>query len=161
MPSTRLPPFTLHAVVAMAANRVIGANGRLPWHEPEDLKFFKKLTSGHPVIMGRKTFESIGKPLPNRRNLVLSRKWTPPAGVEVVPAPEALSQLGLEGDVFVIGGAEVFRHLLPYCQSVVASHLHASYPGDALMPPFEHDFPRAEKLLTFPSFEVWRHWRQV
>ena len=143
----------------MAANRVIGANGQLPWREPEDLKFFKTLTTGHPIVMGRKTFESIGRPLPNRRNIVLTRAWQPPRGVEVVHHPAALAEMALEGDIFVIGGAEVFRLFLPHCQSLFVSHLEAAYEGDTWMPAFEHEFPLVETLHEFPSFEIRRHQR--
>jgi dihydrofolate reductase len=157
--------FTLHAVVAMAANRVIGRAGALPWHLPEDLKFFKSLTLGHPVVMGRKTFDSIGRPLPKRRNLVLSRApaaggsaWSAP-GIEVIHSLEDLGSLGLSGRVFVIGGAEIYRLLLPHCASVIVSKLHAAHDGDAFMPPFEDDFPVAERLAAHPDFEVWEHRR--
>lgn len=148
---------TLHAVVAMAANRVIGRAGRLPWHLPEDLRFFKELTTGHPVVMGRKTYESIGRPLPRRRNIVLSRGWTPPeeSGVEVIRAPGELASLGLAGRVFVIGGAEIYRLLLPWCASVIVSKLHAVHEGDAWMPEFEADFPHTEKLADHAEFDVW------
>lgn len=149
----------------MAANRVIGRHGTLPWHLPDDLKFFKSLTLGHPVVMGRKTFAGIGRPLPGRRNIVLSR---PPAdgtpawsarGVEVVPSPAALADLGLTGRVFVIGGAEIYRLLLPLCTSVIVSRLREAHAGDTVMPAFEDEFPVAECLATYPDFEVWEYRR--
>jgi dihydrofolate reductase len=149
----------------MAANRVIGRGGALPWHLPDDLKFFKSLTLGHPVVMGRKTFASIGRPLPKRRNIVLSRPPTPGAsawsapGVEVVHFPEELATLGFAGRVFVIGGAEIYRLLLPLCASVIVSKLRAAHEGDAFMPAFEHEFPVAQCLATYPEFEVWEHRR--
>ena len=149
----------------MAANRVIGRGGVLPWHLPDDLKFFKALTLGHPVVMGRKTFASIGRPLPRRRNIVLSRPpaagataWSAP-GVEVIHAPEELSRLSLSGRVFVIGGSEIYRLLLPLCASVIVSKLHDAHDGDAFMPPFEAAFPVAEPLAAYPDFEVWEHRR--
>ncbi|MFN0128539.1 MAG: dihydrofolate reductase [Verrucomicrobiales bacterium] len=158
-------PYTLHAVVAMAANRVIGRDGRLPWHLPDDLKFFKALTLEHAVVMGRKTFASIGRPLPKRRNIVLSRRpgagiqpWSA-LGIEVIHEPEDLERLDLSGRVFVIGGAEIYRLLLPRCASVIVSKLHASHEGDAFMPSFETEFPAAERLAEFPDFEVWEHRR--
>lgn len=146
--------FSMHAVVAMAANRVIGREGRLPWSLPDDLRFFKKLTLGHPVVMGRRTHESIGRPLPGRRNIVLSRSAGALPGCEVIASPGDLDSLGLEGDVFLIGGAEVFRLLLPRCESVYLSRLHQAAEGDALMPPFEQDFPDARLLASFPEFEI-------
>lgn len=157
--------YTLHAVVAMAANRVIGRNGRLPWQLPDDLKFFKMLTLNHAVVMGRKTFVSIGRPLPKRRNIVLSRRsgagiqpWSA-AGIEVIHDPEDLDSLELSGRVFVIGGAEIYRLLLPRCASVIVSKLHAVHEGDAFMPLFEAEFPVAERLAEFPDFAVWEHRR--
>jgi len=137
----------------------------LPWHLPDDLKFFKALTLNHAVVMGRKTFASIGRPLPKRRNLVLSRQpgagiqpWRAP-GIEVIHEPEDLDHLDLSGRVFVIGGAEIYRLLLPRCASVIVSKLHASHEGDAFMPSFEAEFPVAERLAEFPDFAVWEHRR--
>lgn len=151
----------------MAANRVIGRAGALPWHLPDDLKFFRALTLGHPVVMGRKTFASIGRPLPKRRNLVLSRSpvagaavWSAP-DIEILHSPDDLDRLGLQGRVFVIGGAEIYRLLLPRCASVIVSKLHAAHDGDAFMPLFEADFPAAERLAVYPGFEVWEHRRQA
>ncbi len=96
----------LTAVVAMDPNRLIGANGTLPWHLPDDLAFFKRTTLGHTILMGRKTFESIGRPLPKRRNIVITRdlSWTH-WGVEVMHKPEDIVKI--VGLIFVIGGAEV------------------------------------------------------
>jgi dihydrofolate reductase len=153
------PGIQLHAVVAMAANRVIGSKGRLPWHLPDDLRFFRQLTIGHPVVMGRRTFESIGRPLSGRRNIVLSRTLAPAQSIDVVRDAAGLDGLGLSGPVFVIGGAEIYRQLLPRCQSVYLSRLFARFDGDTLMVPFEADFPVVEKLAEFPGFEVLHHRR--
>ena len=130
-------------VAALAANRVIGAGNRLPWHLPEDLKRFKRLTMGAPVIMGRKTHESIleqaGKPLPGRRNIVVTRRpgaaW---AGCEVAHSLDAA--LALAGDApeaFVIGGAELYRLALPRADRMYLTLLEAAYAGDALFPEFD------------------------
>ncbi len=105
--------------MAMDPDRVIGRDNQRPWHLPEDLRHFKRITSGHALVMGRRTHESIGHPLPNRRNIVLTRQaqWQAP-GIEVHPDLEsALSGAG-EGPVFVIGGAELFREALP-CAAVI------------------------------------------
>jgi dihydrofolate reductase len=149
----------LHAVVAMASNRVIGRDGRLPWRLPDDLRFFKRLTLGHPVVMGRRTFESIGRPLPGRRNIVLSRSLSPREGIDVIRDISEIDCLGLEGPVFLIGGADVYRQLLPQCESVYVSQLTSSFDGDALMPEFERDFPVVETIERFAEFEVRRHRR--
>src|SRR5688572_9779145 len=104
----------LSIIVAMSENRVIGRNHRLPWHLPADLKRFKQLTTGHTIVMGRKTFESIGKPLLNRRNVVLTRDGNFRApGVEVAhELDEAIALAKDDSEVFVIGGAEIFRDAL-------------------------------------------------
>src|SRR6478752_1058774 len=106
----------LSAIVAMSQNRVIGINNKLPWHLPEDLKRFKAITTGHPIIMGRKTYESIGRPLPNRRNIVVSStlKEPPHQQVKVVASLEAAVQLlgGVE-KAFVIGGGVLYAAAMP------------------------------------------------
>jgi dihydrofolate reductase len=147
-----------HAVVAMAGNRVIGAGGVMPWHVPEDLKFFRRLTLGHPIVMGRKTWESLGRPLPGRRNVVLSRTLGPVEGAEVVPDVAALEALGLVGDVYVIGGAEIFRLLLPRCASVYVTLLEQRPEGDTFMPAFEEDFPQVTVLNAMPGVAEWRQY---
>ena len=137
----------LIAVVAMASNRVIGRDGKLPWHLPEDLKFFKETTLGHPILMGRKTFESIGKPLPKRRNIVLSRTMAPLPGVEVIRTIEELADMiAPDQSVFVIGGAEVFKMLLPACDGMYLTWVEHPYEGDALMPEFEAEFEQPEVI---------------
>lgn len=129
----------LSLIVAVARNGVIGCAGKLPWHLSDDLKRFKRLTTGHTVIMGRKTFESIGKPLPNRRNVVLTRQpgFAAP-GVEVCRTlPEALALLPGEDEVFVIGGAEVYRQTWPLAQRLHLTRVEAEVPGDACLPEFD------------------------
>ena len=106
------------AIAAMSANRVIGRDGALPWRLPEDMKFFREQTTGHPIVMGRKTWDSLGRPLPNRRNIVISRTMQAVEGMEVVRSEEELDALGLEGDVYIIGGAEIYRLLMPRCAAV-------------------------------------------
>jgi dihydrofolate reductase len=149
----------LTAIVAMTPGRVIGRGGSLPWHLPEDLAFFKRVTSGHPVVMGRKTYESIGRPLPRRRNIVLTRsaEWSA-EGVEVIHRPEDLKSLpGLEGQVFIIGGSEIYAAFLPETDDLLVSHVHAAHEGDTWFPEFEKDFPHAEVLESHADFEV-RRW---
>jgi dihydrofolate reductase len=152
----------LTAVVAMTAERIIGKDGTLPWHLPEDLKFFKRTTSGHPIVMGRKTYESIGRPLPKRRNIILTRdpKWSA-EGVEVIHSPEELLDLpGLDGRVFVIGGAEIYRAFTPLLDDWLVSHVAEIYEGDTRLAPFEAEFPVLETVETFPEFEV-RRWSRA
>jgi dihydrofolate reductase len=151
----------LIAVVAMTADRIIGRNGTLPWHLPEDLAFFKRTTSGHPIVMGRKTFESIGKPLPKRRNIVLTRDpdWHAP-GVEVIHSPAELFTLPELGEtVFLIGGAEIYAAFLDRTDELLVSHVFESYEGDTRFPVFDDRFPNSELVETHATFEVRRHFR--
>lgn len=144
------------AIAAMSANRVIGKDGGLPWRLPEDLKFFRTVTTGHPIIMGRKTWDSLGRPLPNRRNIVLSRAMPPVEGAEVVRSVEELDALGLTGDVYVIGGAEIYRLLLPRCAAVYLTVLTAEAEGDAFFPPFETEFPQMSVVQELNGVAQWR-----
>lgn len=151
----------LTAIVAMTPDRVIGRDGGLPWHIPEDLAFFKRTTLGHPIVMGRKTYESIGHPLPKRRNIVLTRdkSWSA-EGVEVIHRPGELEQLPkLEGRVFIIGGSEVYAAFLPKLEDLLVSHLFENYVGDTRFPDFKAEFPKSEVLEAYLTFEVLRHFR--
>ncbi len=105
-------------IVAHDLERAIGIDNQLPWHLPADLAYFKKITSGHTIIMGRKTYESIGRPLPKRRNIVLSRSHTfVPAGVEVMASiDDAIQACAQEEEVFIIGGANIYEQALPIAQ---------------------------------------------
>lgn len=130
----------LSAIVAMSENRVIGLNNKMPWHLPADLSHFKTITSGHPIIMGRKTFESIGRPLPNRTNIILSRDPSYAApGCQVVNSLSAALDLA-EGinaeEVFVIGGADIYRQALPLVSRLHLSVVHAEFEGNAFFPSF-------------------------
>jgi dihydrofolate reductase len=126
-------------VAAMAENRVIGRDGGLPWRLPDDLKHFKRLTVDHTVIMGRKTYDEMGRPLANRRNVVITRNPDfRPAGVTVVPTLEEALALGAtESEVFVIGGGEIYRLALPRADRLYLTIVHASIPGDTYFPPFD------------------------
>ncbi len=128
----------LTLIAAVADGGVIGRSNTLPWYLPADLRRFKQLTTGHTVIMGRKTYESIGRPLPNRRNLVISHsKDFRPAGVTVVPSMEdALKLAKDDGAVFVIGGARVFEAALPIADRLELTRVHAAIAGDVFFPPF-------------------------
>jgi dihydrofolate reductase len=152
--------MALRAIAAMSVNRVIGKDGRLPWHLPEDFAWFKKVTSGQAVLMGRKTFESIGKPLPNRRNLVVTRGRDLPHGVELVRDLEAFSAEDYPCDVWVIGGAEIYRELLGRCEEIYLSIIPRVIEGDAFFPEFEDRFDFVETMLQTPDFEVKRYRRK-
>ena len=123
-------------VVAVADNGVIGRGGALPWHLPDDLKFFKSVTMGKPLLMGRRTFESIGRALPGRRNLVLTRGATEfPAGVEAVASIDAaLALLPDTPELCVIGGAALFAQTLPIAQRLYLTEVHGAVEGDVHFP---------------------------
>ncbi|MGK6351442.1 dihydrofolate reductase [Parapedobacter sp. DT-150] len=124
------------AIVAAATNGAIGKDNQMLWHLPNDLRFFKRTTSGHPVIMGRKTFESLGKPLPNRRNIIITRQPDyAVAGAEVVHSlAAALERCTDEGAVFIVGGAEIYRQALPIIHRIYLTRVHTSVNGDAYFP---------------------------
>lgn len=125
-------------IAAMTRARVIGADNRLPWRLPEDLRRFRRLTTGHAVVMGRKTFESIGRPLPERRNIVITRQPEfRAAGIEIAASLEAASELAGEGEVFVIGGAEIYRLALPRADRLYLTWIEREFAGDAYFPLFD------------------------
>ncbi len=127
----------LALIVAVARNRVIGMGGKLPWHISEDLKRFKRLTTGHTVLMGRRTFASIGRPLPNRRNVVISS--TPQPGVETYRSiSEALESLKGEEKVFVIGGGQLYACLLDSADELYLTLVDQGVEGDTFFPLYEH-----------------------
>lgn len=126
-------------VVAYDQNQIIGRNGSLPWHYPEDLKYFKKVTSGHTVLMGRKTYESIlqslGKPLPNRHHVVVSTTLKDDR-VEVISDLNAYLK-GAQEDLYVIGGASIYTQTLPMADRLYITHIDASFAGDTVFPPWD------------------------
>lgn len=127
---------TIALIAAMTAAGVIGKNNQLPWHLPEDLQYFKKVTSGKPIIMGRKTFESIGRPLPQRKNIVLTQsKDFHFAGVSVVHSlEEAIKAAGDAAEIMVIGGAKVYEAFLPKASRLYLTLVHEAYSGDTYFP---------------------------
>lgn len=152
----------LIAIAAMASNRVIGREGELPWRLPEDFKFFKRTTMGHTILMGRKTWESIGKPLPGRRSVVISRSLTDvPDGVEVLRSTGEVQQLlaDSEHDVYLIGGAEIYSQLLPLCQEILLTFVFEPHEGDTEFPSFEDDFRLTGVLEKHEEFEIRRYSR--
>jgi dihydrofolate reductase len=127
---------TLSIVVAMAQNRVIGVNNTLPWRLPNDLKRFRRITTGHPIIMGRKNFESIGKPLPDRTNIVVTRDrhYTAAGCIVVHSLAQALAAARPATDVFVIGGAQIYEQALPAAKRMHLTLVHADVAGDTRFP---------------------------
>ena len=152
----------LKAIAAMALNRVIGREGTIPWHISDELRWFKRATTGHSVLMGRKTYQSLGRPLPNRQNLVVTRG----SHIEGVTTlhdlagfdPAVYAAPGT--DVFVIGGAEIYAQLLPRCDELLLTIIPRTVEGDAFFPEFEPLFELAETVLVHPEFEVRRYLRR-
>jgi len=130
--------MSLSIIVAMAENRVIGVDNSLPWHLPGDMKWFRRHTLGKPVVMGRKTFESIGKPLPERDNIVVTRNpgYEAPGCRVVASIDEAVEAAG-EGEVMILGGAELYRQILPRADRLYLTLVHAEIDGDAFFPEIE------------------------
>ena len=127
---------TISLIYAVSENYVIGDGNKLPWHLPADFKHFKEITSGHPVIMGRRTFESIGRPLPGRQNIVLSSNLDyQPEGVDVVHSLDGAISKAHGDDVFVIGGVKVFHDALPLASRIYETRVHALVAGDVLFDP--------------------------
>lgn len=144
------------AIVAMALNRVIGRDGGLPWKLKGELAFFKRTTMGHVVVMGRRTYESIGRPLPGRENVVISRSIAEIEGVRVVGSPEQVMEAGDGRATFVIGGAEIYRALLPRCEEVLLTVVLREVEGDTFLPVFEDDFRQVEVVERGEGWEVRR-----
>lgn len=140
-------------VVAVADNGVIGRDQQLPWHLPDDLRHFKAVTMGKPLLMGRRTLESIGRALPGRRNLVLTRGPAPAvAGTEAVATLDAaIERCGTAAELCVIGGAEVFALALPLATRVYQTQVHATVPGDVFFPPLDFNQWRCVERQEHPA----------
>lgn len=126
-------------IVAMSLNRVIGRDGSIPWHVSTDLRRFKQITMDHPLVMGRKTWESIGRPLPGRRNIVLSRTpgFTAHGATVVAGLAAAFDAAGECDEVFVIGGADVYREALARADRILMTRIEAEVDGDTVFPDFD------------------------
>lgn len=143
----------LSLIVAMAKNRCIGINNELPWKLPEDLKYFKQITNGKAIIMGRKTFESLGRPLPNRTNIIMTqhRDWEGPIGTRVVHClesavalAEAVAVVNYQDEALVIGGAQIYTQLLPQVDRLYITQVDLEVAGDAFFPEVD-----------------WSQWREI
>jgi dihydrofolate reductase len=181
------------AVAAMSLNRVIGHGNKIPWHLPEDFKWFRKLTTGNIVVMGRKTFESLKGPLPNRRNLILTRhprrlikqhseifgkykewrggkylrkayqlRFTKLGGKEIdeillFNSLDKLNPREFMSDIFICGGADVYRQALPLCSDLYLTLVKRTVEGDAFFPAFEDQFEAMEQIADNPEFSITRY----
>lgn len=145
----------------MSENRVIGNRGEIPWHLPEDFKWFKKTTMGDHLVMGRKTYESIGRPLPGRSTFVLSRTPREIPGVHSFSDLEMLSRLETDKTIWVAGGSEIYTQLLPKCEELFLTRVHRIVEGDAFFPEFENQFELKEILTENSDFTIERWTRLV
>lgn len=138
--------MSLSLIVAMTQNRVIGDKGKVPWHIPEDLAHFKKITMGHTLIMGRKTFDSIGRPLPGRKNIVLTHnRFTQMPGVSICNSLEDAIEEAGDTETFVIGGGEIYRIALSLADKIYVTLIEKDIPGDSYFP--EINFEEEYELL--------------
>lgn len=156
----------INLIVAIADNLAIGRNNQLLWHISEDLKYFKSITTGKTVIMGRKTFESIGKPLPNRRNIIISRSMQGVEGIEIYPSIEKALSASQNEDVFIIGGGEIYRQTLPLADKLYLTLVHTTIEdADTFFPKINYNeweemerqsFKRGEKFEFSFEFIVYK-----
>jgi len=146
------------AIAAMSENRVIGQDNHIPWHLPEDFKSFKQLTMGHVLVMGRKTFQSIGRPLPGRETIVLSRAQFSHPGVRTVSNIAQIDLSQESREVFICGGAEIYALALPFCSDLYLTLVKRTVEGDTFFPAFEDSFRLERLLIENPEFEV-RHYK--
>ena len=152
----------MKAIVAMTRGRVIGREGKMPWHLPEDFRWFRQATLTQAVLMGRKTLEAIGRPLPGRLNLVATRG---PAielpGVVTIPDLTKFAEADFAPrEVWVAGGAEIYTQMLPCCEELYVSLVAGQFAGDTFFPPFEDDYAFVETVLQRPEFEVRKYRRR-
>ena len=153
-----MKPRHFKAIAAMSENRVIGSDNKIPWYLPEDFKWFKKMTTGQVVVMGRKTFESIGKPLPNRETIVLSRGQFTHPGVRTIARLDEIDPAHETRDVFICGGAQLYEQALPLCSDLYLTLVKRILIGDAFFPPFEEQFEKIEEIADHPEFKI-THYR--
>lgn len=150
-------------IAAVAKNGVIGKNNKLPWDIPEELQHFRSITAGSTVLMGRKTFESVGRPLPNRKNIIITRSALSIPGVTVCASVEE----GLEKakaynkDVFIIGGANIYEQTIPLADKLYISHIKKEYEGDTYFPEFDRAEWEVEKKKEYSEFTFVVYGRKV
>jgi dihydrofolate reductase len=149
------------AIAAMSLNRVIGAGNQIPWHLPEDFQWFKQTTTGHVLVMGRKTFESISRPLPNRETMVLSRSDFRHPGVRTIQSLDELPPLVGQRQVFICGGAQIYEQVLPQCSELLLTLVQREVQGDTFFPRFEDAFELAEEIRDTPEFKILRYQRRT
>ena len=159
---------SIKAIAAMSENRVIGCGGGIPWHLPEDFRFFRKMTVGNIMVMGRKSFQAIGRPLPDRHTIVLSRKRKTKNEVlnqpelnlfkwgtfEVASNLERVLRAQYDRDLFVCGGGQVYAEALPFCTDLFLTCVKRTVEGDTFFPPFEDQFQLVDEIMDRPEFKI-------
>lgn len=140
----------------MSENRVIGNKGEIPWNLPEEFNWFKEKTMGGVLAMGRKTFESIGKPLPGRETYVITRQQLDIPGVHCITDPQALCGLDTDKTIWIAGGEEIYRQTFDLCEEIFLTRIHRVVEGDTFFPPFEDDFEIAETVRETGDFTIHR-----
>jgi dihydrofolate reductase len=146
--------MTISLIVAKAKNNVIGKDNQLIWHLPADLKFFKNKTMGHTVVMGRKTYDSMGKPLPGRMNVVITRQQNfHPEGVTIEPSLESALEDLKVAEVFIIGGGEIFKHAMPLADKMYVTEIDELFDGDVYFPEINPDEWELTEAIPFPKDE--------
>ena len=148
------------AIAAMAENRVIGRGAEIPWHLPDDFKWFKKTTVGHIVVMGRSTFASIGRPLPNRETIIVSRTGYSYPGVRTVSSLDEIDVNADQRDVFIAGGAQLYAATLADCSDLYLTHVKRVVDGDVFFPPFETLYDAGDVLTDTPEFRIMHYRRR-
>jgi dihydrofolate reductase len=143
------------AIAAMTPSRIIGRGSKIPWRIPGEQKWFKQATLGHPILMGSRTFESIGRPLPGRQNLVVSRSRSWP-GVKMIPDLSKFDPDAYSPEVFVIGGAEIYNQLVDRCRELLITQIKHEYDGDTYFPEFASKFRLAEQIRETPDYVIER-----
>ena len=140
-------------IVAMAKNRVIGANSRIPWHLPNELKLFKSLTMGHHIVMGRKTYDSINRLLPGRTTVIVTRQrdYSVPGAIMAHSVAEALESTCGDDEIFIIGGADLFRETLPIADRIYLTTVDTEPEGDTFMPEFDMSEWQETSAQSFPA----------
>ena len=145
-------------IVAVAQNGVIGDKNALLWHISEDMRFFRRTTSGHPVIMGRKTYDSLGRPLPNRTNVVISRTTKEIEGCTVVGSlEEAIALFPKEEEIFIIGGAQIYAQALPLAHRIYLTVVERDYQGDTSFPEIDYSVWKLSSREDFASGEEFEY----
>jgi dihydrofolate reductase len=167
-----MKPFK--AIAAMSENRVIGCGGKIPWHLPEDFRFFRKMTLGNILVMGRRTFQAIGHPLPDRHTIVLSRRFKKPRDIlaqpelglfkcgtfEIASKLEKIDYSRDKREIFICGGGQVYAEALPFCSDLFLTCVKKTVEGDTFFPPFEDQFELAAEILDAPEFKIL-HYRKA